>query len=302
MQALFNANFRIEYTVKVNEKENDMNSYAYYNGKFGKRDEINIPLSDRSIFFGDAIYDAAIGSFDRILWEDEHIERFLSNAQKIGINHSYTKRFLSDLLREIGVKSMIKSYFIYFQLSRNCKDRIHSANGCGANLLVTVNPIRIKSNFTPLRLITTEDKRYGYCDIKTVNLLPAVLSATIAENQSCDEAIFIKSEYVTECTKSNIAIINQGRVITHPKTCEILPGIAREHLRLACEALNVEFAEEKFTKKELMEADEILVSSTTKLCQTVNFIDGLPVGGKNLDLAQKICRYLYSEYETFCQI
>jgi D-alanine transaminase len=90
-----------------------MDSYAYYNGKFGKRDKITIPLSDRSIFFGDAIYDAAIGSFDRILWESEHIERFLNNAEKIGIKHNYTHKHLSDILREIGVKSMIKSYFIY---------------------------------------------------------------------------------------------------------------------------------------------------------------------------------------------
>ena len=60
-----------------------MSSYAYYNGSFDKKENINLPLSDRSIFFGDAVYDAAIGCYDRILWEDEHIERFLSNAEKL---------------------------------------------------------------------------------------------------------------------------------------------------------------------------------------------------------------------------
>ncbi len=279
-----------------------MNSYAYYNGKFGKRDEINIPLSDRSIFFGDAIYDAAIGSFDRILWEDEHIERFLSNAQKIGINHSYTKRFLSDLLREIGVKSMIKSYFIYFQLSRNSSNRTHSANGCDSNLLITVTPIKITPHYSGLKMITTDDKRYGFCNIKTVNLLPAVLSATDAENKGCDEAVFIKNGYVTECTKSNISIIKQGRVVSHPKTNDILPGIAREHLMLCCESLGIEFEERKFTKKDLIDADEILVTSTTKLCQCAEMIDGISVGGKNPILARKICENMYDEYADFCRI
>ena len=66
-----------------------MTSYAYYNGQFGKRDEIKIPLSDRSIFFGDAVYDTAIGCYDRILWEIEHIERLLCNAQRLGIEHKY---------------------------------------------------------------------------------------------------------------------------------------------------------------------------------------------------------------------
>ena len=278
-----------------------MNSYAYYNGKFGKKDEIRIPLSDRSIFFGDAIYDAAIGSFDRILWEKEHIERFLTNAEKIGINHNYTHKHLSNLLREIGVKSMIEDYFIYFQLSRNSANRTHSAIGCESNLLVTVNSININPNFAPLSLITTDDKRYGYCDIKTVNLLPAVLSATKSEIEGCDEAIFIKSGYVTECTKSNISIIIQGRVVTHPKTSEILPGIAREHLLLCCKSLGIEFEERKFSKTELMEADEILVSSTTKLCQYADRIDGKSVGGKNPDLAKKLCQKLYDEYADFCK-
>lgn len=277
-----------------------MNSFAYYNGKFGRREDITIPLSDRSIFFGDAVYDAAIGSYDRILWEDEHIERLLHNAERLGIKHGYTKKFLSGLLREIGVRSMIKSYFIYFQISRSSNTRIHSANGCGANLMVTLNPISIKPKNEPLRLVTTEDKRYGFCDIKTTNLLPAVLSATMAEAMGCDEAIFIKDGFVTECTKSNILIIKQGRVVTHPKTPRILPGIAREHLQRICREKNIVFEERQFTKTEMMEADEILVCSTTKLCQSAGWIDGFPVGGKNAELLQMLCEKMYEEFKTFC--
>ena len=277
-----------------------MNSYAYYNGKFAKRNEIAIPLSDRSIFFGDAIYDAAVGSYDRILWEYEHIQRFLDNANRLGIKHNLTQKYLSQLLREVAIKSMIDKYFIYFQLSRDLPTRTHSANGCGSNLLITVDPLEIKPNFTPLKLITIEDLRYGYCDIKTVNLLPAVLSATEAENTGCDEAIFIRNGIVAECTKSNIAIIKQGRVITHPRSNKILPGITREHLRLICDKMSIPFDERKFTVDEMMSADEILVTSTTKLCKTVGYIDAVPVGGNDPYLASKICENMYKEYVDLC--
>ena len=277
-----------------------MSSYAYYNGKFTKRDEITIPLSDRSIFFGDAIYDAAIGSYDRILWEDEHIQRFLDNANRIGIKHNLNEKYLSELLREVAIKSMIDSYFIYFQLSRDLKSRTHSANGCGSNLLITIDPIEIKSNSTPLRLITVEDRRYEYCDIKTVNLLPAVLSATEAENAGCDEAVYTKKGIVTECTKSNISIIKKGRVISHPKSSRILPGITREHLRIICDTINVPFDEREFTFDELISADEILITSTTKLCKTVGYINSIPVGGKDGALASKICQKMHKEYADFC--
>lgn len=277
-----------------------MNSYAYYNGKFGKREDILIPLSDRSIFFGDSIYDAAIGSYDRIHWESEHIERFLSNAKRLGIKHTFTKNGLSDLLREIAVKSMLESYFLYFQLSRSTPNRVHSAVGGSSSLLVTLDPIKIEKSPHPLRLITTEDLRYGYCDIKTVNLLPAVLSATKAEVKGCDEAIFVKNGIVTECTKSNISILIQGRVITHPKSNRILPGIAREHLLAECKSIGVEVIEHPFTKEEMMEADEILITSTTKLCRRADMIDGVSVGGKSPALADSLCNLMYEDFANFC--
>ena len=279
-----------------------MCSYAYYNGEFGKREDISIPLSDRSIFFGDAIYDAAIGSYDRILWESEHIDRFLKNAERIGINHNFTKEYLSALLREIAVKSMIKTYFLYFQLSRTLPQRVHSGKNCGASLLITVDPITIDKNPPPLNLITVKDQRYDYCDIKTINLLPSVLAATEADFRDCDEAVFIKNEIVTECSKSNISIINQGRVITHPTNSKILPGIARAHLIKKCYELNIPFTERPFTKEEMLGAEEILVTSTTKLCRTVSLIDGLAVGGGNSPLSHLLCTKLYREFADFCQI
>ena len=279
-----------------------MISYAYYNGNFGKRNEISIPLSDRSIFFGDAVYDAAIGSYDRILWESEHIDRLLINAKRLGIEHEYTKAFLSELLREIAVKSMIKCYFLYFQLSRSSNMRIHSANNCKANLLITIDPITIEKRPKPLRLITAKDLRYGYCDIKTVNLLPAVLASTKAEKADCDEAVFVKDGFVTECAKSNISIINQGRIITHPKSSKILPGITREHLLSMCKEMSFTIEERPFTIDEMLRADEILVTSTTKLCRTVGYIDGTSVGGKDTHFAEMICQKMYKEFADFCKI
>lgn len=279
-----------------------MSSYAYYNGVFGRKKDISIPLYDRSIFFGDAIYDAAIGSYDRILWEKEHIDRFLLNAKRIGIEHNYTVDFLSSLLREIAVKSMLDSYFLYFQMSRTLPNRIHSAKGAEASLLITVDPITIDPDPAPLNLIAESDKRFGYCHIKTTNLLPSVIASTKAEIDGCDEAVFVRGKYVTECTKSNISIIKQGRVITHPKNNRILPGITREHLLHICNELNISYSERPFSVNEMMNAEEVIVTSTTKLCRRVGKISGRIVGGKNEALATSIAKRMYSEYKNFCRI
>ncbi len=278
-----------------------MDSYAYYNGKFGKRDEITIPLSDRSVFFGDSVYDAAIGSYDRILWEEEHIERLLNNAKRLGIEHNYNKGKLSAILREIAVKSCIEHYFIYFSLSRTSKRRIHSAkNANTANLLITVDKHKILPNEEALKLITKEDLRYGFCDIKTTNLLPAVLAVTEADILGYDEAVFIKDGYITECAKSNISIIKRGSLITHPKSRFILPGITREHLLQISRENHIKTEERPFTVKELFNADEILITSTSKLCRTVSVIDQKKVGGKDPKIASFLCNKMYEKYTLSC--
>ena len=271
-------------------------SYAYYNGRFDKKENIAIPLTDRSIYFGDAVYDVAIGCYDRILWEDEHINRLLYGAKKLGIKHSYTFEFISSLLREIAVKSMIESYIIYIQLSRSYESRKHSAIDCDANLLITIDPFRPNIYSPPMKLMTYEDKRYDFCDIKTTNLIPAVLASTEAEMRGYDEALFVRQGVVTECSKSNISILSQGRLVTHPKSSHILPGITREHLLLTCRELKIPVLEETFTINDLFIADEIIVTSSTKLCRSVSHINDVTVGGRDSNTFDKIRSRLNMEY------
>lgn len=273
-----------------------MSSFAYYNGIFDRKENVTIPLTDRAICFGDAVYDVAIGCYDRILWEDEHISRLLRGARRLGIKHSYSFEFISSLLREIAVKSMIESYIIYIQLSRSYESRKHSAIGCTSNLLVSIDPYEPDLYSPPMKLMTMEDKRYDYCDVKTTNLIPAVLASTEAEKAGFDEAVFIRDGFVTECSKSNISILKQGRLITHPKSSHILPGITREHLLRVCKEINIPICEEPFTLNDLLKADEIIVTSSTKLCRSVSHINDVKVGGHNTYGFNKIRSGLNFDY------
>ena len=268
--------------------------------QFGKKDEIYIPLTDRSIYFGDAVYDAAVGRYDRIMWEDEHIDRFFANTSRIGIKLQLSKKDFASLLHEVAIKSMIENYFIYFQASRCLNERVHSYSGSYTSLLITVSPFTMNNDKRSLNLVTFKDMRYGYCDIKTVNLLPAVLASTKAKELGCDEAVFVRQGIVTEGAKSNIAIIKRGRVITHPKNNKILSGITRAHLQRACKQINIPFIEERFSVKEMFSADEILITSTTNLCKAAQEIDGKTVGGNARSVAKALSDVLYNEYKSIC--
>lgn len=264
-------------------------SIAYYNGELSEIENVKISLSDRAIFFGDGIYDAAIGKGGKIYLEKEHIDRFFTNAERLNIPISMSKNELSNALKATVSANIFEQYFVYFQLSRVAAERTHAyPPSQKSNLLITVKKHELPPPEKQLKLITRPDNRYYLCDVKTLNLLPAVLASTEAEADGCDEAVFLRDGKVTECAHSNISIIKNGVLFTHPKSNLILPGITRERMLCLCRRMDIPFTERPFTKAELLDADEVLISSTTKLLLTASHIDGNCVGGGAKKLSENL--------------
>ncbi|MBQ6847202.1 MAG: aminotransferase class IV, partial [Oscillospiraceae bacterium] len=142
--------------------------------------------------------------------------------------------------------------------------------------------------YKKVKLITMEDTRFLHCNIKTLNLIPAVIASQRAKEAGCDETVFHRGDRVTECAHSNVHIIKDGTFITAPTDNLILPGIARSHIIRACKKLGIPVSETPYTVDELMAADEIMISSAGSLCLAADKIDGKFVGGKAPDILSKI--------------
>ena len=67
---------------------------------------------------------------------------------------------------------------------------------------------------------------------------------------------------------------------THPVDHLILKGVTRDLLLELCPRLGIEAREEPFTKADLFDADEILISSSTANIRRAVELDGQPVSGK----------------------
>lgn len=276
-----------------------MAGYAYYNGSFGRREEIRIPLSDRAIFFGDAVYDVAIGFGGKIHQGEEHLRRLINNADALSFNSPYTQDALEELALEVIARSGYGAYTVYIQLSRDSEQRVHSPVGCRrVNLLITVDELAGNAFGGEVRLISLEDKRYRYCNIKTTNLLPAVTYSALADKAECEEAVLHRSGIVTECAHSNISILKDGVLYTHPECELILPGITRRHLLLGARRLGIEYREVPFSLSELYGCDECIVTSTTRLCRRGVRLDGVKIGGRDADNYARLSGFLLEEINS----
>lgn len=279
-----------------------MKNLGYYNGEYGLIDEMKIPMLDRVCWFGDGIYDATYSHNHKIFDMDAHLDRFYRSAKILDINMPIERADLEKLLNELVQKVDDGDQFVYMQVTRGSGLRRHIyEKDIKANLWITLTPCPVADTYKPIDVITYEDKRFLYCNAKTLNLIPSCLAATAAERAGCEEAIFHRGDIVTECAHSNVSIFKDGKVITHQLDDKVLPGTARLRLLAFAKKLGYETEERDYTLDELMNADEIIVHSTGSFCIPVKTVDGKPVGGKAPEMLKKIQDALVADFEEQCK-
>lgn len=274
-----------------------MKNLGYYNGKIGELESMTIPMNDRVHWFGDGVYDAGPSRNYNIFALDEHVDRFFNSAALMDIVMPVTKDELKELLQKLVLMVDTGDLFVYYQVTRGTGIRNHAFTEGPGNLWVTLVPATVSDGTEPIQVITEEDKRFLYCHVKTLNLLPSVLAAEHAKKAGCKETIFYRhGGRVTECAHSNCHILKDGKLFTAPTDNMILPGIARAHLIRKCKELGIAVSETPYYLKDLMEADEILVTSSSNFCLRVDHVDGKPVGGKAPELYEKIRKAVVDEF------
>ena len=205
---------------------------------------------------------------------------------------------LTDLLAQVDGPSQ----FVYWQVTRAAGgERRHAFNeGDPGVLSAFVNQEDMADPSVPLKLITWPDTRFEHCNAKTLNLLPAVMASQAASAAGADEAVLHRDGIVTECAHSNVLILKDGMLITHPNDEFILRGIAKTHLIQAAYRAAVPVIERLFTLDELFDADEVIVTASSHLCSIAREVDGEPVGGHDPATIRALLDIVFREYFDYC--
>lgn len=263
-------------------KDIPMKTLGYYNGTVDELENMRIPMLDRACYFGDGVYDVTYCRNYRIYALEEHVERFFQSAEQLKMDVPMSKSALCELLSELVKRLDDGSQWVYFQLSRATDFRSHAfPQNKSANLWVMLKPAQIRDTYQPFRCITLEDTRFHHCNIKSLNLLPNVLATQATVEAGVDECILHRNGVVTECAHSNLSILKDGALITHPADQWILAGTGRAHLIALCKTSGIPVEERNYTLDELRDADEILITSASALCLRVLELDGKAIGGKD---------------------
>ena len=255
---------------------------VFLNRQFALKSQAAISILDRGFLFGDAVYEVIPYFTGTPLGLTEHLHRLESNLNALGIPNPYSVADWTGLLTELQHHNRLRNatYYTYIQVTRGASPvRQHE---CTAPVNPTV--LAFCQTFEPIdhsnghAAILRADNRHGLCQIKTTNLLANTLHKNSASQVGALEAILFKDHHITEGTSSNVFMVKKNQLLTPPLTDNILPGITRQYVIKTAKMLDFSYHERPITVNEFIDADEIWVSSSTKLISPITQLDTKPVG------------------------
>lgn len=262
-------------------------------GSFAHKDSLLVPYEERAVQFGDGVYEVIRIYDGKPYLLKEHVDRLYRSLEAVRINLNIDYSTLKQLLRDLLEKNNMSSDGnIYLQVSRGSAPRAHIfPENTEPNIFAYVfdQARHLEKLTNGVHTVLLPDERWANCHIKSLNLLPNILAKQTAMENSCYEAILHVDGIVTEGSSSNVYLVKNDNIYTHPTTNSILYGCVRMAVERFSRELNIPLIEEAFTLDDITHADELfLTSSTSEIIPIVKVDDHQIADGKLGEITKKL--------------
>lgn len=241
---------------------------SYFNGQYLPHDEIKISPDDRGFLFADGVYEV-VRWYGGFFFEMEgHLARLKRSLKEVRIEWTGV-----DELPEMALELINRNELgdccatVYVEVTRGAAKRKHSFPDPAVPPTVYAFATRLSTDTLSwengISTSLVPDIRWSRCDIKSIALLPNILSYQKALDEGNGEAIFIRNGLVTEASHSNVFFVRDEILYTHPESELILSGITRKFILSLAEKNGIIIKEEAIPADMLDYMHEAFLANTT---------------------------------------
>jgi branched-chain amino acid aminotransferase len=273
--------------------------------KFVYRNDLLVPMQEVRLSPGQAgllngwgvfttirIYDGQPFAFDR------HWKRLTTDADRLKIPVAWQPETVHLRLGKLIDANQVKEgcariYFVYnrvgFWVSEETMPEVDL-------ILYTTDLPRRKG---PVRLAMQSYGRYAaspLAGVKVTSWLQNVWMLDQALRRGFDEVVLLNERNeVTECTAANIFCVRNGQVSTPPLSAGCLPGVSRAILLEMGDEAGVQVREASLPPEDLLGADEVFITSTTREIQPVSAIEDRTIAHVGGPVTERLAK-AFSQY------
>ena len=256
---------------------------AFLNGEFVASADARVSVFDRGFLFGDGVYEVIPVYAGQPFHLVEHLRRLHHSLDGIELATPWDDAWWTAQIRALVERNGGGNQSLYLQLTRGAElGRDHRFPAAATptvfmfcSATVPRDPAVDRDGLTA---VTAEDFRWARCDLKAISLLANVLLKQQAYARGADEVILHRDGRLTEGSVSNVYAVRDGRVATPPLGPELLPGVTRIVILGLCSALGIPVDEVPLGVDDVLRADEVLISSSSREIGAVVRIDGDAIG------------------------
>ncbi len=274
-------------------------SIVYLNGEYIPIEQATVSVLDRGFLFGDGVYEVIPVYGGRLFRMEQHLWRLGNSLAGIKLENPYGIAEWRKLLTELVERNGGGELSLYLQVTRGVGQRDHAFPAKPSpTVFAMASPYPKSSEPMGAKAITARDIRWELCHIKAITLLPNALLRQQAVEAGATEAILHRDGIVTEAAVSNVFVVSGREVATPPKSAQLLPGITRDLVVELLQEAGVPCDERAVSLEELVVAEEIWITSSTREIVPIVELDGVPVSGGQPGPVWETAHMLYQDYKA----
>ena len=260
---------------------------AYLNNEFVPLEDARVSPMDRGFLFGDGIYEVIPSYGGRLVGAHLHLKRLERGLREVQMDIPWTRDDLLDIFEELLTRNGNGNLGIYLQITRGVTPKrghafpdVSKPTFFAYAFDIPAPPDGNVDSATLWTVSTGEDLRWQRCHIKSTSLLGNVLHMMEGINAGASEILlFDQDDFLTEAAACNVFIV-EGSVIRTPALDQHkLAGITRDMtIATLRQYSDFEVRVEPVSRADVLKADEVWLSSSTKEIAPVIAIDGRVVG------------------------
>jgi branched-chain amino acid aminotransferase len=248
-----------------------MKKFCFSNDRIIDSKNASIHPMDIGLIRGYGIFDFFRTSGYTPLFLTDYLDRFIRSAKKTHLHLSFSKEELAQIIHDLIQKNDLEQGGIRMLLTGGVSDNHFSPTE--GSLFIFCEDLDFPATYkyeNGVKLLSADHVR-AIADVKTTNYAFPVWHSADWKKAGAEDVIYHHNGFISESSRSNIFVIKNDKIATPDQN--ILHGITRKRILELDQTIEIR----PICFNELIDADEVFMTATTKKILPVTMIDDIKI-------------------------
>lgn len=274
---------------------------VFLNDSLVDTDKACVSTADSGFLYGAGLFETMRSYAGTVFRLTDHLDRLLSSAKALLIEHSYERQFLTEAVYKVLEANGLSSARLRLTLSAGA--RRAAGDKPKPTLLIAATKLQpypteyYKKGVLVVLCPVRQNVSDPTCGHKVTSYFSRMLALRQAHEKRAAEALWFTTDgRLAEGCVSNVFLVKDSTVLTPATSTPVLPGIARKTVCEIARSNNMELMEKGLSIDDMLAADEIFLTNVIMEIMPVVAVEKHTVGdGKPGENVKKLSK-IYKKY------